>query len=558
MKESELGFWKLLNSSATINVTTGCHVVAVAVEHRSEGRNITNNNESDTNHSSRPIGSIRTINFQCDDGNDFGVTATYVIDASYDGDIMVMAGVDHTSGREARSEYNESLAGVLSAKEWSNLESFSGQNMKYVDPYNDKGDLVKYINPDPLEVDGSRDGGLMAFQYLACISSTPGNMVPFYAPDRYNPDDFLLLLRQTEAVMENGMFPDGPPISYFGDLGQCYDPVVEQTTGNRDCMYCCGTAPVDADQPDLNREWAKASYNERLEIAQQYRYYIQGSLYFMANDPRMPTATRTDAQMHGYCKDEYSDYGNFPPQLYVRISNRLLGQEFLTQNNISSPQIKADGVAMGCWVGRHTKWMTSLGSHVILLKLYSLMLLLLASYYCLSCLFRILQPFDQHTVTRRVVKDDDDESVKVIRNEGFFRVAVGPGSDGSMDPFNDHWYDVPFGVMVPRNISQANNLLVPVAISVSSVAYSSTRIENMFMDLGSAAGVAVASLLERRRAGTKLGDVPTLSVQEDVVVADVQNVLNNTYGQKFHGTHAVTASTRGNVTRIEEVIASEA
>jgi hypothetical protein len=353
MKESVLGFWKLLNSSATISVTTGCHVVTVAVEDRSEDRTVING--TNVTHSSRRIGSIHTIDFQCDDGNNFSVDASYVIDASYDGDIMVMAGVDHTSGREARSQYNESLAGVQSAKEWSTLESFSGQNIKNVDPYDDNGDLVKYINPDPMELDGSGDGGLMAFQYLACISSTPGNMVPFYAPPGYNPDDFLLLLRQTEAVMENAMFPDGPPISYFGDLGQCYDPIVEQTTGNRDCMYCCGTAPVDADQPDLNKNWAKANYDERLEIAQHYRYYIQGSLYFMANDPRMPFATRTDAQMHGYCKDEYSDHGNFPPQLYVRISNRLLGQEFLTQNNISTPQLKADGVAMGCWVGRPTE-----------------------------------------------------------------------------------------------------------------------------------------------------------------------------------------------------------
>jgi hypothetical protein len=153
----------------------------------------------------------------------------------------------------------------------------------------------------------------------------------------------------------------------------------------------------------------------------------------------------------------------------------------------------------------------------------------------------------------------DDESVKSIRNEGFFRVAVGPGSDGSMDPFNDHWYDIPFGVMVPRNISQSNNLLVPVTISVSSVAYSSTRIENMFMDLGSAAGVAVALLLERRGTENKSGDIPTLSVQEDVVVADVQNALTNMYGQKFHGAHIVTKSTKRNVTkRKEEAIASVA
>jgi hypothetical protein len=137
-------------------------------------------------------------------------------------------------------------------------------------------------------------------------------------------------------------------LSYFGDV-QCYDPVVKTVTGNRDCLLCCGTGPVDSDTPTLNRGWATSDYNGRLKMANDYRYYTQGSLYFMANDPRMPNVTRQDARQYGYCKDEYADHGNFPPQLYVRISNRLVGQKILTQNNIVDPKIKADDVAMGCW-----------------------------------------------------------------------------------------------------------------------------------------------------------------------------------------------------------------
>ena len=85
-------------------------------------------------------------------------------------------------------------------------------------------------------------------------------------------------------------------------------------------------------------------------MAKAYKYYIKGSLYFLANDVRVPEYTRNDTNRYGYCRDEYEEFGNFPPQLYVRISNRLIGQSLLTQNNISNPRVKKDAVAMGCWV----------------------------------------------------------------------------------------------------------------------------------------------------------------------------------------------------------------
>ena len=77
--------------------------------------------------------------------------------------------------------------------------------------------------------------------------------------------------------------------------------------------------------------------------------------------------------------------------------------------------------------------------------------------------------------------------------------------------------------MVPKRGTGAN-LLVPVALSASAVAYSSTRIENMFMSVGSAAGVAAKQLVD--------GDVATV---QDVDVAKVQVILNATFGQRIHG-----------------------
>jgi hypothetical protein len=86
-----------------------------------------------------------------------------------------------------------------------------------------------------------------------------------------------------------------------------------------------------------------------------------------------------------------------------------------------------------------------------------------------------------------------------------------------------NWYDVPFAIMVPKR-GQGTNLLVPVALSASAVAYSSTRIENRFMSGGAAAGVAAKQLVD--------GSAATV---QDVDVAVVQAILSGTFGQRIHG-----------------------
>lgn len=97
-----------------------------------------------------------------------------------------------------------------------------------------------------------------------------------------------------------------------------------------------------------------------------------------------------------------------------------------------------------------------------------------------------------------------------------------------------NWYDVPFGVMLPKR-GQASNLLVPVAISSTSIAYSSTRIEGMYMDLGTAAGVAARlALASAARAGLQTGVCPVMQLQDTNVTA-VQEVLVNQYQQRIHG-----------------------
>jgi hypothetical protein len=407
---AERSFWIMLNATRNVSVYPGCHLVSVA----REGTCLTQ------------------ADFLCaNDQLAVSVQASIFIDASYDADIVVAAGgIDYAHGREPQSAFNESLAGLNFLDE-SN-ESFDRQNLS-VGALFPNGSLIPGVLPGPFPPAGSGDDSLMAFSYFACVSDQPNNSVPYPQPAGYDPSDYALLQRQIEGVMSNGMYPNGPDLSYFSEF-HAYD-----TNQSTKLLLCCGVGPVNCDEPGLNAGWATANYSERLRIAADHKRYLLGSLYYMANDPRVPNYTQYAVGRWGLCRDEYTAFGNWPPQIYVRVSNRLQGEVVLTQNTLANPRSKPDGVSMGCW------------------------------------------EFDQHTMSRRAIPDPSNASRLIARNEGYFRNDLTAPHLSCSDPAADctaegNWYDVPFAAMLPRR-GQASNLLVPVCISASSVAYTSTRIE---------------------------------------------------------------------------------
>jgi hypothetical protein len=111
--------------------------------------------------------------------------------------------------------------------------------------------------------------------------------------------------------------------------------------------------------------------------------------------------------------------------------------------------------------------------------------------------------------------------------EGNFWPNINGSSCGAAAAVGDtavcNWYDVSYRALIPKDGTGAN-LLVPVALSASAVAYSSTRIENMFMSLGAAAGVAAKQLVD--------GEVASVQA---VDVAKVQGILTGTFKQRIHG-----------------------
>ena len=417
------------------------------------------------------------------------LSAPVFIDASYDGDLMVGTNsIDYTYGRESTEVYNESLAGVQRVGE--KLESFQGLNISAtVSETNDT--LIKYVafqNVTSIPKIGSSDKKLMSFQHRACITTDQDNLVPFPQPKNYNREDFVLLQRVLNEVVKLNKFPktNGPPFSYFTDLGE-YSKEVFDIAKKKKYIICCGTAPVDSDQPNINRGWATANHAMREEIIEKHTYYLQGSFFYLANDLFVPEFTRNDAKRFGLCKDEFVKYNNWPPQLYIRSSNRLRGMKVMTQNNVANPRKKINSIAMGCW------------------------------------------EFDQHTMARYGIFNKEDGKRYVV-NEGFFRHAIDPfippESTKGLEPY-DLWYDVPFEVMLPKR-EQCQNLIIPVALSASSVAFSSLRIETMYMDLGTAAGSGARQFFKSNHVDIDM-------TVQDIDVDEVRDILTKEYEQRIEG-----------------------
>jgi hypothetical protein len=175
-------------------------------------------------------------------------------------------------------------------------------------------------------------------------------------------------------------------------------------------------------------DYPDASYSRRAEIWQEHKDYIQGFLYFLANDPQAPEGLRREMNGWGLCKDEFTDTGNWPHQLYIRESRRMIGEYVMVQKDLQTDLTKPDPIGMGSYNS------------------------------------------DSHNVERIVGPDG------FVRNEGDMQVAVKP-------------YQIPYRIMLPK-LAEGINLLVPVAFSASHVAYSSVRMEPQYMILGQAAGVA--------------------------------------------------------------------
>jgi arylsulfatase A-like enzyme len=202
--------------------------------------------------------------------------------------------------------------------------------------------------------------------------------------------------------------------------------------------------PFSTDNIGRNWDYPEASYERRRQIIQEHTDYQQGWLYFIANDPRVPEDVRTAMAAWGLPRDEFVDNGHWPHQIYVREARRMVGRFVMTEHELLKKRPTPEPVGMGSY------------------------------------------GIDSHNIQRYVTPEGH------VQNEGDIGVPTGGP------------YQISYGSLVPKR-GQAANLLVPVAVSSSHVAYGSIRMEPVFMILGQSAATAAAMAIDGRLA---VQDVP--------------------------------------------------
>ena len=200
-----------------------------------------------------------------------------------------------------------------------------------------------------------------------------------------------------------------------------------------------------------NWDYPEADYNKRIEIQKAHDNYVKGFFYFIGHDPRMPLHLRNEMLQWGYPKDEYIENNNWTPQMYVRETRRMVGEYVMSQANCEGKELVKDGIGLAAYT------------------------------------------MDSHNCQRIVVNG-------MVKNEGDVQV-------GGFDP-----YPISYRSIIPQK-KECKNLLVPVCLSATHIAYGSIRMEPVFMVLAQSSAVAASLSIDNKK-----------SVQE-VNVSQLQHIL---------------------------------
>jgi hypothetical protein len=215
--------------------------------------------------------------------------------------------------------------------------------------------------------------------------------------------------------------------------------------------------PFSYDNIGMNWDYPEASYERRKEIIAEHQLYQKGLLYFMATDLRLPEWIRETMNSWGYSRDEFADNGHWPYNIYVREARRMIGDYVMTENDVLIKRPVPRPIGMGSYT------------------------------------------MDSHNVQRYVTPEG------YVQNEGDIGVRAPKP------------YQIDLGAIMPKR-DECSNLLVPVAVSSSHIAFGSIRMEPVFMILGQSAGTVAAMALDERKGMYDL----TYEEISDRLIADGQ------------------------------------
>lgn len=202
--------------------------------------------------------------------------------------------------------------------------------------------------------------------------------------------------------------------------------------------------PFSTDNIGMNYDYPEADYKRRGEIIQEHTSYQKGLLYFLSTDPAVPSDIHEEMNRWGYAKDEFTDNDHWPHNIYVREARRMVGDYVMTEHEVLSKREVFQSIGMGSYT------------------------------------------MDSHN-TQRYIKPDG-----FVQNEGDIGVSAPKP------------YRIDGRSILPIK-EECANLLVPVCLSCSHIAFGSIRMEPVFMILGQSAATLAVMALE---AGQGIHDIP--------------------------------------------------
>ncbi|MBA3244748.1 MAG: FAD-dependent oxidoreductase [Actinobacteria bacterium] len=206
-----------------------------------------------------------------------------------------------------------------------------------------------------------------------------------------------------------------------------------------------------------NRGYPDGAEEDRRRIREQHLVHARSLLYFLTHDDSVPARIRAEVARFGPCADEFEDTNGWPQQLYVRDGRRLLGELVLSERDLLEARPRDDVVALGSY------------------------------------------NIDVREIERTWRFLPEYTRTPAVFNEGYLSVAAPP-------------YPIPYRALTPSR-EDAENLLVPLCLSASHVAFASVRTEPTLMLLGQAAGTAAAQVARR---GVAVQDVDVPRLQDDL------------------------------------------
>lgn len=362
------------------------------------------------------------------------------VDATYEGDLMAAAGVSYTIGRESNSEYGETLNGVQANKVSTTLRgtvSKNGIHHNFID------------GVDPYIVKGDPSSGLLPF----IVEGGPG--IDGHGDKGIQAYCF----RMTLTDHPENRIPFKKPENYNELEYELLFRNYEAAKGAVEKMYNYGDPLVpwinsampnrktdtnnqkgfSTDFIGQNHDYPEASYAEREKIIERHRSYQQGLMWTLAYHPRIPEKVRNAVSKWGTCKDEYERDDGWQEQLYVREARRMVSDYVMSQRNCEGYEVIDDPVSMAAY------------------------------------------GMDSHHVQRFV------DANGFVQNEG------------NVEAWGFPPYPVSYRSIVPKK-GECGNLLVPVCVSSTHIAFGSIRMEPVFMILGQSAAVAACMAIDEKIA----------------------------------------------------------